>query len=305
MKLEQQIQVTFRYAICFTRNVFAPDNDVLLSQIQGSRPKVAFFLDSGLERAQPQLPSQIEQWLHKHQDNIRPCPSLTVHGGEACKNDSEYCLRIAGILRDRHLDRHSYVVIVGGGAVLDAVGFAASITHRGIRHIRVPTTVLSQCDAGVGVKNGMDEHGVKNYVGTFAPPFAVLNDYSFLPTLEDREWLGGVAEAFKVAIIRDAAFFDELCENAARLRRRDLPAMERVVRRAAVLHLDHTRTSGDPFEFGAARPLDFGHWSAHKLEAMSEYAIGHGQAVKVSENFGLRITQVGSLRDRITALGRR
>jgi 3-dehydroquinate synthase len=141
--------------------------------------------------------------------------------------------------------------------------------------------VLSQCDAGVGVKNGMNEHAQKNFVGTFAPPFAVFNDFSFLPTLETRDWLGGVVEAFKVAIIKDAAFFDFLCEKAAALRERDEAAMEVVVKRTAILHLEHVRTSGDPFEFGAARPLDFGHWLGHRLEGMSGYTVGHGQAVAV------------------------
>jgi 3-dehydroquinate synthase len=140
---------------------------------------------------------------------------------------------------------------------------------------------LAQDDAGVGVKNGMDEHGQKNFVGTFAPPWAVINDSRFLTTLSDRDWIGGVAEAFKVAVIRDAAFFDLLCELAPRLVGRDLRAMERVVRRCAELHLDHIRTSGDPFEFGSARPLDFGHWLGHRLETLSGYEIGHGQGAAI------------------------
>jgi len=141
--------------------------------------------------------------------------------------------------------------------------------------------VLAQNDAGVGVKNGMNEHGMKNFVGTFAPPFAVLSDFSFLPTLAQRDWISGAAEAFKVAIIKDAEFFDFLCARAAALRQRDMTAMEALVRRCATLHLEHTRTSGDPFEFGSARPLDFGHWAGHKIESMSDYSVGHGQAVAV------------------------
>ena len=174
---------------------------------------MAVFLDSGLEQAQPQLRPQIEQWLHTHRDSIRPCPPVTVQGGEACKNDPEYFLRIAGILRDHHLDRHSYVVIVGGGAVLDAVGFAASVTHRGIRHIRLPSTVLAQCDSGIGVKNGINFLGAKNFLGTFTPPWAVINDLSFLRTLSPRDWIAGVSEAFKVAIIKDRGFLSFLIEH--------------------------------------------------------------------------------------------
>jgi 3-dehydroquinate synthase len=145
----------------------------------------------------------------------------------------------------------------------------------------MPTTVLAQNDAGVGVKTSMDEHGQKNFIGTFAPPFAVVNDFSMLDTLADRDWLGGIAEAFKVAIIKDAEFFEFLCDNAEALKNRDIAAMETLIRRCAIVHLDHISSAGDPFETGSARPLDFGHWSAHKIETMSDYWVGHGQAVAV------------------------
>jgi 3-dehydroquinate synthase len=180
---------------------------------------------------------------------------------------------------NHHLDRQSYVLAIGGGAVLDMIGFVAALVHRGLRLIRMPTTVLAQNDAGVGVKNGMNEHGMKNFIGTFAPPFAVINDYALLKTLPDEHWLGGVSEAFKVAIIKDRDFFDFLCNNAASIGRRDQATMEELVRRCAILHLDHIAGNGDPFEFGTARPLDFGHWSAHKLETLSNFRIPHGQAV--------------------------
>ncbi|MCP4377747.1 MAG: 3-dehydroquinate synthase, partial [bacterium] len=160
-------------------------------------------------------------------------------------------------------------------------GFAASLVHRGLRVVRMPSTVLGQNDAGVGVKTSMDEHGQKNFIGTFAPPFAVVNDFSMIETLSDRDWTGGIAEAFKVAIIKDADFFEFLCDNSLALKNRDQQTMETLIRRCAIIHLDHISTSGDPFETGSARPLDFGHWSAHKIETMSDYWVGHGQAVAV------------------------
>ena len=163
--------------------------------------------------------------------------------------------------------------------MLDAVGFAASLVHRGLRVIRVPTTALAQCDGGVGVKTAVNFAGGKNAIGTFAPPFAVLNDFHFLTTLADREWRGGVAEAFKVGIIRERPFFDFLCANTAAFRERRHEPMRHLIQRCAELHLEHIRTGGDPFEMGRARPLDFGHWSAHKLELLSDFRIGHGDAV--------------------------
>ena len=195
------------------------------------------------------------------------------------KNDFALVQNFMRWMLDAHLDRQSFVLIVGGGAVLDAVGLAAGLVHRGLRQVRLPTTVLGQNDAGVGVKNGVNFLGGKNALGTFAPPFAVLNDFDFLLTLPGRDWLCGVAEAFKVAIIRDRAFFEELVARAASYPARDFAAMQALVVRCAEIHLEHIRTGGDPFEYGRARPLDFGHWSAHKLELMSGFRISHGEAV--------------------------
>jgi 3-dehydroquinate synthase len=109
----------------------------------------------------------------------------------------------------------------------------------------------------------------------------VFCDFSLLTTLPDKYWNGGIAEAFKVAMIKDASFYHFLCNNAEKLASRNMPLMEELIQRCAILHLDHIREGGDPFEFGSNRPLDFGHWSAHKLEVLSGYEIGHGQAVSI------------------------
>jgi 3-dehydroquinate synthase len=138
---------------------------------------------------------------------------------------------------------------------------------------------MAQADASIGVKTGINAFGQKNFIGAFAPPAAVVNDADFLPTLAPRDWIGGVAEAVKVALIKDADFFAFLEEQAGALTNRDLVRMEQVIYRSAALHLDHIANGGDPFEFGSSRPLDFGHWAAHKLEPLSGYELGHGQAV--------------------------
>src|SRR5690606_26760740 len=168
------------------------------------------------------------------------------------------------------IDRHSSIMAIGGGAVLDAVGYAAAVAHRGIRHLRVPTTVLSQNDSGMGVKNGINYRGKKNFLGTFSPPVAVFNDNLFLLTLGDREWVSGISEAGMVALIKDAAFFDWIEAHAERLRSSDSEAMDYLMFGGAELHLQHI-AGADPFEFGSSRPLDFGHWSAHKLEQLSRF----------------------------------
>lgn len=282
----QKISVPFEYPVVFTRGVFTPQNPALVEMLRRKgeprRHRVMVVIDSGVSKARPALVGEIASYADAHAADLElvQAPRI-VPGGESVKNDLMGLAGLINAMVERRLCRHSYVVVVGGGAVLDAVGFAAALVHRGLRLIRMPTTVLAQCDSGVGVKNAINLNGVKNLVGTFAPPFAVINDFDFLRTLPDRGWIDGIAEAFKVAMIKDRAFFLWLVENAVRLRARDEAAMEHLVRRCAELHLEHIRSHGDPFEFGSAKPLDFGHWSAHRLEAMSNYRVSHGQAVAI------------------------
>ena len=160
-------------------------------------------------------------------------------------------------------------------------GLAAATAHRGVRHVRIPTTTLSQCDSGVGVKNGINAFGKKNFIGTFAPPFAVINDFTLLGTLPERDARAGFVEAVKVACIRSREFFESLESNARALAQFEPEPVRQLIRRCAELHVNHIATSGDPFEFGSARPLDFGHWAAHKLEQISNFTLRHGEAVAI------------------------
>lgn len=282
----ERITVSYYFPVHFVRDALDPANGLLaslaLSTGESGPFKVLFFLDSGLNEAFPELADRLLDYTRAHPEALTLAgPVQTVPGGEAAKMSAEPLMAALDAMARARLCRHSFVVAFGGGSVLDVVGMAASLIHRGLRLIRFPTTVLSQCDAGVGVKNGINAYGAKNFLGCFAPPFAVVNDSRLLTTLPQDHWIGGAAEAFKVAIIRDRAFFNWLSRNAELLAGRDLLAMEHLVKKAGVAHLDHIATSGDPFEFGCARPLDFGHWSAHRLEVLSNYAIGHGQAVSI------------------------
>jgi 3-dehydroquinate synthase len=203
---------------------------------------------------------------------------ILVPGGEIVKNDITYFDRILEAVNTCKIDRHSYIAAIGGGSVLDLVGYAAAVSHRGIRHIRIPTTVLSQNDSGIGVKNGINYFGKKNFLGTFAPPVAVFNDQEYLKTLNERHWRSGISEAVKVALIKDPEFFCWIENNAAALAERDIDTMNYLIKRCAELHMQHI-AGKDPFESGSSRPLDFGHWSAHKLEQLSNFEILHGEAV--------------------------
>ena len=279
----QEITVSWAFPVFFTRHLFAPENPVLVQTVsrlkEKRRHRAIVYVDSRILERDPALQQKIAAYFKSHADTLELATDVQpVPGGEACKNDLRYAESVMRQLLELRMDRQSYVLAIGGGAVLDAIGFAAALVHRGLRLVRIPTTVLAQNDAGVGVKNAVNYLG-KNALGTFAPPFAVLNDFEFLRSLPDRDWLSGVAEAFKVAIIRDRVFFDDLCKAAPRYPARDFEAMTDLVARCAALHLDHIRSNGDPFEYGTARPLDFGHWSAHKMELLSDFAISHGEAV--------------------------
>jgi 3-dehydroquinate synthase len=219
-------------------------------------------------------------------------------------------MRLQQRLGELGIDRHSYIVGVGGGALLDMIGFVAATTHRGVRHIRVPTTVLAQNDSGVGVKNGINAFGKKNFLGCFAPPHAVLNDFDFLRTLHPRDRISGIAEAVKVSLIRDATFFEWLEANADALRECVASATSRMIRRCAELHMRQIAQGGDPFESGSGRPLDYGHWSAHKLEALTAHELRHGEAVAIGVTLDTRYSvQTGLLPagadDRVYALFKR
>jgi 3-dehydroquinate synthase len=284
--IQRTIQVGFQLRVFFTRNVFAPANsllqEVLLSAGSGRVHGVMIVLDESLAQARPELAPDMERYFAAGSDRLKlVCPPLIIEGGERTKNSYFHVSEIHSHIDRYHVDRHSYVLAIGGGALLDMAGLAASTAHRGVRHVRIPTTTLSQADSGVGVKNGINAFGKKNFIGTFTPPFAVVNDFDLLDSLSPRDKRAGYVEAVKVALIRNREFFEAIERDAAPLSDFEPQAMQRLIHRCAELHLNHIASSGDPFEFGSARPLDFGHWSAHKLEQLSEYKIRHGEAVAI------------------------
>lgn len=277
-------EVKFRHRLRFTQDVFEDSCSALASVLESSegRPaRVQFWLDEQVLNANPNLKQRIHSFCARHAVQFESMGNIqTVPGGEAVKNDVHIVERMLKVFHHADLDRRSYVVAIGGGAVLDAVGFAAAIAHRGIRLIRLPTTTLAQCDSGVGVKNSINLFQKKNWVGTFAVPWAVINDQSLLSTLGDRDYKCGFSEAVKVALLKDADLFQFICEHGAEILERG-PAAWSVLEQSAKWHLKHITEGGDPFEMLEARPLDYGHWSAHKLETMTDFDLRHGEAVAI------------------------
>ncbi len=286
--IDYPIQLAYRHRVLFTEGVFDLENETLWEVLQSDvearrqRRRALVIVDEGVAIAEPGIIGHIAAWFaHRIEALDLRQPPFVIPGGEPCKNEWALVEALWNEINSSGLDRHSYVIAVGGGAVLDAVGFAASTAHRGIRLIRLPTTTLSQGDGGVGVKNGVNYFAKKNWVGAFAVPFAVINDVRFLASLPDDQKRGGYIEAIKVASIRDREFFLSMEEDAAAMAAFDPAVLRRVIERSAALHVRHIATGGDPFELGSARPLDFGHWIAHKLEQITQFAVGHGQAVAI------------------------
>lgn len=281
--IERSVHLSLPHRVFFTDGVFDGGNDTLaraLGDTGGRARKVLAVVEDAVVAAQPGLPAALTDWFRRHGGpwQLAAAP-LVVPGGESCKNDWHRVERLWTAINDAGIDRHSCVIAIGGGALLDLAGFASATAHRGVRHIRLPTTTLSQGDGGVGVKNGVNFFNKKNWIGTFSVPWAVVNDHRFLTTLPDEDKRDGIIEAIKVALIRDAGFYGELEQNAAALGALDDTFLRRIIRRSAELHVEHICTGGDPFELGSARPLDFGHWVAHRLEPMSGFTVSHGRAV--------------------------
>ena len=282
----QRFSVPFEYPVYFTDGLFDTGNSVVVDTLcrlePAKRHRLLVFIDAGVTDVCLTLLEDLKQYVRFYNDHVAlVAEPLLLPGGETIKSDERYIKQMRQAVADYHIDRHSYVMAIGGGALLDAAGLVAATSHRGIRHIRIPTTVLAQNDSGVGVKNGVNLFGQKNYLGTFAPPFAVLNDYAFIRELPPRDKLAGISEAVKVALIRDNSFYLWLEKNADALAEFKEDAMRYMIRRCAELHMNQIAQGGDPFETGSARPLDFGHWVAHKIETLSDYSLRHGEAVAI------------------------
>lgn len=275
-----QIPVSFKHRVVFTRDAFASGNDEVAEILsEGGGRRVIVFLEEAVAAAWPKLETQIGNYFAAREFDIRGV--VVLPGGEACKADDSLVRKVWAELDAAHIDRHSYALVIGGGAFLDAAGYAAATAHRGVRLVRFPTTTLSQDDSGVGVKNAVNRFGKKNWVGTFSVPFAVVNDLGFLHTQDEETRRAGLIEAVKVALVKDRSFFEWIEKNLTALAILDPETLEQCVEKSALLHARHIATGGDAFETGSSRPLDFGHWAAHKLEAMTGYQLAHAPAVAV------------------------
>lgn len=274
------IPITFKHRVIFTRDAFAADNSALANVLmEGGGRRVLVFIENTVAAAWKTLPDHIQSYFEKLDFDFRGVKIFA--GGEACKADENLVREVWREIDTSHIDRHSYVIAIGGGAFLDAVGYAVATAHRGLRLVRFPTTTLSQDDSGVGVKNAINAFGKKNWIGTFSVPFAVINDFKLLESQDPESSISGLIEAIKVALVKDGEFFQWIEANVTALSHLEREPFEECIKRSALLHARHIALGGDPFETGSSRPLDFGHWAAHKMEALTNYELSHAEAVAV------------------------
>jgi 3-dehydroquinate synthase len=208
-------------------------------------------------------------------------PVFTAPSGEATKSFSKL-QEIAEWALSHKIDRKSAIAAVGGGVIGDLAGFAASVILRGIPVVQVPTTLLAMVDSSVGGKTGINMPQGKNLIGAFHQPAAVICDFDVLTTLPEREMKAGYAEILKYALLGDAAFFDWLEENGAKVLALEPEAVAYAVRRscemkAEIVKADEKETTGK------RALLNLGHTFAHAFEAAMGYdgRLLHGEAVAV------------------------
>lgn len=202
---------------------------------------------------------------------------VAIEPGEDHKNLESVC-RIWRALEEAGATRHSLVVNIGGGLVTDIGGFAAATFKRGIRFVNVPTTLLGAVDAATGGKTGINFNGLKNEIGVFHLPSAVIISAAPLKTLSGRELVSGYAEMLKTGFIADAALYDSLVDVEGVLA--DEPRLEAAMKRCVEIKQDVVRQ--DPTEKGLRKILNFGHTAGHAFESMAierKQSLTHGEAV--------------------------
>lgn len=235
----------------------------------GKYSKIFVFADSNTSEACLPL-------FREMLDDFNGFDLIETDPGEENKN-IDFCIGIWKTLLDFEADRKCLMINLGGGVITDMGGFVASTYKRGIDFINIPTTLLSQVDASVGGKTGIDIDNVKNMVGTFSLPQAVFIETAFLKTLPDRELLSGFAEMIKHGLIVDRSYYNEL-KNSNHLQI-DAQAIYRSV------EIKNGVVTEDPHEKGLRKILNFGHTIGHAVETYAlthdKKPLTHGEAIAI------------------------
>lgn len=301
------LSVGMTHRVWWVRDALHNADAVWAEALAGLEGHGVAFVDAGVLQAWPEAAERLHACTRTALPGLRLQCVESVPGGEACKDGMSQAMRVAQACLDHGVSRRGCVLAVGGGAVLDAVGLGAAMAHRGVPVLRLATTTLSQDDSAMGVKCGVNAAGQKNALGAFGVPHGVICCERLLTSLPQEHWLGGFSEAVKIALLQDAALLARMERDAARLVAREMDAARPILQRSASLHREHILHGGDPFELGHGRPLDHGHWAAHRLEALSGWALPHGQAVSVGLALDACVAHAlgwldGGTRDRVVRL---
>ncbi len=254
--------------------------ETFVGPLLGEIPTAQLLLrDSG-------VPQEVLDPIRKVLGSRAPLHEFSVAGGEAVKS-SQGWREILEMLAEARIDRAGLMVVVGGGAVADAAAFAASIWHRGIPWIGVPTTLLAMVDAHVGGKTAVHFEGIKNRIGTFHLPRAVIADPALLTSLPRAQRALGWAELIKAAWIGDAELLETLESDRGSIAQDLIPTVHQI---AAAVAVKVRIVVEDPYEEGSRELLNFGHTLAHALEMNSSPAVPHGAAVAIGMVFAARLS---------------
>jgi 3-dehydroquinate synthase len=265
--------------------------EVLLAELDGRRAAVI------TERTVASLPAyRITETLDERGLLLG---SMIVDPGEQSKSlDTAY--RLIDWLAQIGLARRDVVVALGGGMIMDTVGWVASAFMRGVPYVNVPTTLLAQVDAGIGGKVAVDHNAAKNLVGAFYQPRAVISCLEFLGTLDTRQARAGLAEALKKAIIASPELFEFIEQHTHELVNCHSSAVGPLVRAASTIKTE--LVGRDPYEVDLRRPLNFGHTVGHAVETTTGYGpVLHGEAVAFGMAIAVDISRARGLLDPVLA----
>lgn len=272
----QELQINYENQPCY-KIVFRPDFEDLIpvfeKEVNHTYDKICIVTDSNVSKLY--LNEVIDRFNKTDCDEVH---SFVFEAGESSKNLDTIDLLYEHLIINK-FTRNSLLVALGGGVVGDMTGFAASTFLRGIDFIQIPTTLLSQVDSSVGGKTGVDFKGYKNMIGAFYMPRLVYMNVGTLSTLDDENFICGMGEVIKSALIADKDFYNWLKDNADSLNAREFDALKNALINCCQIK-GHV-VEIDPKEKGIRAYLNFGHTLGHAIEKLMNFSMGHGQCVGV------------------------
>jgi|AntRauTorckE6833_2_1112554.scaffolds.fasta_scaffold00359_5 3-dehydroquinate synthase len=263
-------QKEIQYKIIFTKNIIQEIKSFI------GINKAIIITDSNVDDL---YGSHIYDKLISKYNNIY---KLTFPAGESSKS-IENLEEIYSFLLNKNFNRDDYIIALGGGVIGDLSGLAASTYKRGIKFIQIPTTILSQVDSSIGGKTALNFKGIKNMIGSFYNPELVLINTNYLDTLTDREFLNGLAEVIKTAIIGDEKLFNLLKENSLSEIRENDKLLKKIIYKSLYFKKDIVQK--DFYDESIRTILNFGHTLGHVLEGYEELDYKHGEAVCLGIKF--------------------